>query len=276
MTDSEGTKKPADQPAPAVPSYDAPIADGAEGDRPVHKDSAGPGWTTQAGAGSGPGWGSAPTYESDATASGSTYGETPIQNPVAGAPIESAADNIDPVNLSKGTGDVPPWPASAPGQPAGSTGQSGYGYGYGQGQPDYGQPGYGQPQYGQQQQQYGQPGPQAYGQPQQPYGQPYGQPGYGQPQYAPGQLYNPNIDPSAPYGRDPITGEPFSDKQQLVAGLLQLFAGGFGAGRWYTGHTGIAIAQLFTCGGLGIWALIDAIMMLTGNVRDANGRKLRP
>lgn len=85
----------------------------------------------------------------------------------------------------------------------------------------------------------------------------------------------PGTDPSAPWGRHPLTGEPYSDKSKLTAGLLELFLGGFGAGRWYLGNTGIALAQLFTCGGLGIWALIDAIMMLTGNVRDQYGRPLR-
>lgn len=99
---------------------------------------------------------------------------------------------------------------------------------------------------------------------------------YPPPPYAsappPGQgLY----DGSAPYGRHPLTGEPYSDKSKMTAGLLELFLGGFGAGRWYLGDTGIALAQLFTCGGLGIWALIDAIRMLTGSVRDKNGRPLR-
>lgn len=88
---------------------------------------------------------------------------------------------------------------------------------------------------------------------------------------APG--YGPH-DPSAPYGRHPLTGEPYSDKSKLTAGLLELFLGGFGAGRWYLGNNGLALGQLFTCGGCGIWALIDAIQMLTGNVRDKYGRPL--
>ncbi len=82
-------------------------------------------------------------------------------------------------------------------------------------------------------------------------------------------------DPMAPYGRHPISGEPMSDKSKLAAGMLQLFVGGLGAGRFYLGHNGIAIAQLFTCGGLGIWALIDGILILMGNVRDGHGRPLR-
>lgn len=100
-------------------------------------------------------------------------------------------------------------------------------------------------------------------------GSAYGAPGYPSP-----QQYPYGYDPTAPYGRAP-NGEPYSDKQKVVAGLLQIFLGGVGAGRWYLGDTGIALAQLFTCGGLGIWALIDGIMMLTGNVRDKYGRPLR-
>ncbi len=96
-------------------------------------------------------------------------------------------------------------------------------------------------------------------------------PGYPAP---PGYAQGP-YDVSAPFGRDPVTGEPYSDKQKLVAGLLQIFLGVFGAGRWYLGDTAIALAQLFTCGGFGVWALIDGVLMLTGSVRDVQGRPLR-
>lgn len=82
-------------------------------------------------------------------------------------------------------------------------------------------------------------------------------------------------DPSAPFGRHPITGEPYSDKSKITAGILELLLGGVGAGRWYLGDTGLALGQLFTCGGCGIWSLIDGIQMLTGNVRDKYGRRLR-
>ena len=83
----------------------------------------------------------------------------------------------------------------------------------------------------------------------------------------------------APYGNHPRTGLPYSDKQKVVAGMLQIFAGGFGVGRFYTGHIGLAIAQIavtwLTCG-LGIfWPLVDGIIMLTGEPTDAQGRPLR-
>ncbi len=81
-------------------------------------------------------------------------------------------------------------------------------------------------------------------------------------------------DATAPYGRDP-QGRPYSDKSKVVAGILQLFVGVFGVGRFYMGNTGIALAQLFTCGGLGVWALIDGIIILAGNPVDSEGRPLR-
>jgi TM2 domain-containing membrane protein YozV len=88
------------------------------------------------------------------------------------------------------------------------------------------------------------------------------------------------VSADAPYGIEPTTGRPYSDKQKLVAGLLQLFLGWVGAGRFYTGHTGLAIAQIavtwLTCGAGGLWPFIDGIMMLTGSVTDVQGRPLRP
>ncbi|MBA3907089.1 MAG: TM2 domain-containing protein [Pseudonocardiales bacterium] len=60
---------------------------------------------------------------------------------------------------------------------------------------------------------------------------------------------------------------------------LQLFLGGVGAGRFYTGHTGIAVAQLLvtilTLGIGAIWGFIDGIVLLAGNPRDPSGRPLR-
>jgi TM2 domain-containing membrane protein YozV len=87
------------------------------------------------------------------------------------------------------------------------------------------------------------------------------------------------VNPDAPFGIDPVSGIPFSDKQKMVGGLLQIFFGYVGAGRFYTGHTGLAIAQIavswLTCGAGALWPLIDGIMMLTGKVTDAQGRPLR-
>ena len=40
---------------------------------------------------------------------------------------------------------------------------------------------------------------------------------------------------------------------------------------FYTGKTLTGILKLVTFGGCGIWALIDLIMVITGNFKDSNG-----
>lgn len=120
---------------------------------------------------------------------------------------------------------------------------------------------------------YGGPPPGGYGPP--PGGGGYGAPPPGAPGMGP-MMGGGAMGPHAPYGVDPITGMPFSDKSKMVAGLLQIFLGYFGVGRFYTGHIGLAVAQLLlgwlTCG---IWPLVDGIMILMGKVTDAQGRPLR-
>ena len=65
-----------------------------------------------------------------------------------------------------------------------------------------------------------------------------------------------------------------SNSEWLTVLLLCIFLGGLGIHRFYVGKTGTGIAQLLTCGGCGIWALIDLIMLLTGGFEDANGNKI--
>lgn len=124
-----------------------------------------------------------------------------------------------------------------------------------------------------------------------PYGSGFRPPGYGPPGggFGPGPVgppppafgaaaqYGPR--PGAPYGIEPSTGVPYSDKQKIIGFVLQFFLGAFGAGRFYTGHVGIAIAQIIvtwaTCGLGSLWPTIDGIMMLAGRVTDVDGRPLR-
>ena len=74
----------------------------------------------------------------------------------------------------------------------------------------------------------------------------------------------------------PLTSQDVqvSDRKILPAVLLCGLLGVFGAHRFYVGRTGTAIAQLLTLGGLGIWMLVDLIMLLTENFRDDRGRTL--
>lgn len=133
--------------------------------------------------------------------------------------------------------------------------------------------------------------PPGYGSPPNPHTPP--PPGYPYPRAFGGYPGYPGYaDPQAPFGRDPATGLPLSDKSATTAGLLQLFLGLFGVGRFYIDSTQIAVAQL--CVGLFgilfslfcflgfpvllgsmVWAIVDAIMIFTGNVKDNHRRKLR-
>lgn len=78
----------------------------------------------------------------------------------------------------------------------------------------------------------------------------------------------------SPAGAGGQTG-PVSDKEWLVTLLLCFFLGCFGVHRFYTGHIGIGVVQLLTLGGCGIWTLIDFIMIITGGLKDAQGRALK-
>jgi len=65
-----------------------------------------------------------------------------------------------------------------------------------------------------------------------------------------------------------------SPKKRLVALLLCFFVGCFGIHRFYVGKVGTGIIQLLTCGGLGIWALIDLILIIVGSFKDSQGLAL--
>ena len=67
----------------------------------------------------------------------------------------------------------------------------------------------------------------------------------------------------------------FSEKEWLVALLLSLVLGYFGVDRFYLGHVGLGILKLITLGGLGIWYVVDLILIATGGMRDSNGLPLR-
>lgn len=100
-----------------------------------------------------------------------------------------------------------------------------------------------------------------------------------QPQPPYGQYPTPYQNPYAPWGVDRF-GRPLSDKSKVAAGLLSFFLGAFGVGRFYLGYTTFGVLQIvitvLSLGMLGwVWPVVDTILILTGNVPDAQGRTLR-
>lgn len=56
--------------------------------------------------------------------------------------------------------------------------------------------------------------------------------------------------------------------------IVSLLAGGLGIDRFIIGDTGLGVAKLLTCGGLGIWALVDLFLIMDAT-RDKNMEKVQ-
>lgn len=69
----------------------------------------------------------------------------------------------------------------------------------------------------------------------------------------------------------PISSLQF--KSPTVALVLSIFLGAYGIDRFYIGHIGLGVGKLLTCGGFGLWAIIDWFLIL-GATRNENFKKL--
>jgi hypothetical protein len=65
-----------------------------------------------------------------------------------------------------------------------------------------------------------------------------------------------------------------SDRKRGVATILCLVLGVFGAHRFYAGRVGTGFLWLFTLGFVGIGMLFDLILIVAGEFKDAEGRKI--
>jgi TM2 domain-containing membrane protein YozV len=63
-------------------------------------------------------------------------------------------------------------------------------------------------------------------------------------------------------------------KDPTIVLILSILGGSFGIDRFFIGDTGLGIAKLLTCGGLGIWQIVDWFLIM-GRTREVNMTKLQ-
>ena len=56
--------------------------------------------------------------------------------------------------------------------------------------------------------------------------------------------------------------------------LLTFFVGVLGVHRFYVGKIGTGVLMLITLGGLGVWFLVDLLLVVTGQFTNKDGQKI--
>jgi len=64
-------------------------------------------------------------------------------------------------------------------------------------------------------------------------------------------------------------------KDPTVSLIVSILVGSLGIDRFIIGDTGLGIGKLLTCGGLGIWAIIDWFLIMPAT-REKNMLKIQP
>lgn len=64
-------------------------------------------------------------------------------------------------------------------------------------------------------------------------------------------------------------------KEPTTSLIISILAGSLGIDRFMIGDTGLGVGKLLTCGGLGVWALVDWFMIQTAT-RQKNMEKIQP
>jgi TM2 domain-containing membrane protein YozV len=63
-------------------------------------------------------------------------------------------------------------------------------------------------------------------------------------------------------------------KDPVITLVISIVGGSLGIDRFFIGDTGLGIAKLLTCGGLGIWAIVDWFLIM-GRTREINMQRLQ-
>ena len=66
-----------------------------------------------------------------------------------------------------------------------------------------------------------------------------------------------------------------NEDRWLVTLLLSILVGSLGVHRFYTGNVLTGVLMLLTCGGCGVWTIIDIVMIAGNTYRDGDGNTLK-
>lgn len=64
-------------------------------------------------------------------------------------------------------------------------------------------------------------------------------------------------------------------KDPTTSIIVSILIGGLGIDRFMIGHTGLGVGKLLTCGGLGIWTIIDWFLIKSAT-KEVNMSKIQP
>lgn len=71
-----------------------------------------------------------------------------------------------------------------------------------------------------------------------------------------------------------ITIQTMQFKDPTICLIISLLVGSLGIDRFFIGDTGLGVGKLLTCGGLGIWTIVDWFMIM-GAAREKNMEKIK-
>jgi TM2 domain-containing membrane protein YozV len=70
-----------------------------------------------------------------------------------------------------------------------------------------------------------------------------------------------------------VAGTPTINGHHVL--LVSVLFGTFGVDRFMLGQIGLGVLKLVSCGGLGLWHVVDVLLCANGSFRDSQGNSLR-